>query len=69
MGLIRPFAPREREILECLLEGMRTKEIACALGLAPRTVDNRIAGICDKAGLSTRAELIIWAIRGEQKAA
>lgn len=66
---IRPFAPREREILELLLEGMSSKEIAYRLELAPRTIDRRVEGMCDKAGVWTRRELVIWALRGQSQQA
>lgn len=69
MGLIRPFAKREREILGLLCEGKTSKEIASALNLAPRTIDRRLEGMCCKAGVGRRSELMIWAVRSEARAA
>lgn len=62
---IRPFAKREREILALLVEGRTTKEIAYLLDLSARTVDNRVAGMCEKAGVWTRRELVVFAVRSE----
>lgn len=68
---IRPFAQRERQILDLLIQGMSSKEIAAAFDppLSPRTIDHRIAGMCDKAGVWSRRELMVLALRSEPRAA
>jgi DNA-binding CsgD family transcriptional regulator len=59
------FARRERQILDLLVDGFRTKEIAYLLELEPRGVDNRIQGMCFKAGVSGRMELVSWVLGGK----
>ena len=66
---IRPFTKREREILDHLVQGMTSKEIGAALGLSSRSVDHRVADLCDKAGVWRRTELVAFAVRGELRAA
>jgi FixJ family two-component response regulator len=47
----------EREVLEMLVKGLSSKQIAGALGLSPRTVESHRAAIAAKAGTSSTAEL------------
>lgn len=49
---------REREVLDVLMGGATSPEIARRLHLSPRTVENHIAAICTKLGVSTRADAI-----------
>lgn len=48
---------REREVMDLLVRGQETKNIARALGIAPRTVDNHRAAILDKMGVANAASL------------
>lgn len=48
---------REREIAGFAARGLTSREIAERLGLSRRTVDNRLAGIYAKLGISGRQEL------------
>ncbi|MGH9876566.1 MAG: helix-turn-helix domain-containing protein [Nitrososphaerales archaeon] len=53
------LAPRELQILELLINGYRDKEIAKELGLATKSVSNRLSGgggIFDKLGVRGRVE-------------
>lgn len=63
MGSQVSLSRREREILTLLCEGKGSKQIADLLELAIRTVDERIAGMADKAGVASRIELVLWAMQ------
>ena len=51
----RELSRREREILECLVEGYSNKEIASILSIAEQTVRNHISQIYDKMGAADRS--------------
>jgi len=53
---------REREVLEYLAEGATSKEIALALGLRPKTVENHRARILDKLGVANSAAAVRTAV-------
>jgi DNA-binding NarL/FixJ family response regulator len=57
------LSPREREVLQLIAEGKSTKQIATALNLSKKTVDNHRAHLMSKLKVSTLAELIKYAIR------
>jgi two-component system response regulator FixJ len=63
------LTPRERDVLECLVRGASSKEIARQLALSPRTVETHRAHLMTKSGaksLSTLLRLAILAgFRGE----
>ena len=46
---------REIEVLRVLARGMSNKEIARALGVAPKTIDNQAQSIYTKLAVRTRA--------------
>jgi DNA-binding CsgD family transcriptional regulator len=50
--------PREQTVLERLLEGMSSKEIALALGVSPHTVNDHLKAVHRKFGVSSRTELV-----------
>ncbi|MEZ4563710.1 MAG: LuxR C-terminal-related transcriptional regulator [Thermomicrobiales bacterium] len=54
---------REREVLDVLMGGVTSPEIARRLHLSARTVENHIAAICAKLGVSNRADAIAAARR------
>ena len=56
------LTPREAEVLGLLALGYMNPEIADRLVLSVRTVETHRANIQRKTGLSTRAELIAYAI-------
>ena len=49
---------REREVLQVLMHGATSPEIARQLHLSTRTVENHIAAICTKLGVSSRTAAI-----------
>jgi DNA-binding NarL/FixJ family response regulator len=57
------LSPREREVLQLMAEGKSTKQIATALNLSKKTVDNHREHLMSKLNASTLAELIKYAIR------
>jgi DNA-binding NarL/FixJ family response regulator len=54
---------RELEVLQLLAEGLSNKEIARALGVAPRTVNFHLDNLYSKLGVSSRTEAAIYALR------
>jgi DNA-binding NarL/FixJ family response regulator len=60
---VAAITPRQREILELLAEGKSAKEIASALGLSARTVEDHKYRLMDSLGIHNGAELIRFAIR------
>jgi DNA-binding NarL/FixJ family response regulator len=56
------FTPRERQIMAAVMEGATNAEIGQAFGLCDQTVKNRLTRIFDKAGVSTRVELALYAL-------
>lgn len=49
---------RDLEILELLVKGLPTSQVAARLFLAPKTVRNRVSEILTKLGVATREEAI-----------
>jgi two-component system, NarL family, response regulator NreC len=56
------LSPREVEILRLIALGFTSVEVARQLHLSPRTVETHRAHILRKLGLSTRAELVSYAL-------
>lgn len=59
----QPFTPRQLEILDLLLAGRRVKEMAFLLELSSRTIEHHLERICQKAGVGSTRELLIWVFR------
>jgi DNA-binding NarL/FixJ family response regulator len=57
------MTPRQREILQLLAEGKSAKEIAAALGLSARTVEDHKYRLMESLGIENSAELIHFAIK------
>jgi DNA-binding NarL/FixJ family response regulator len=55
------LSDREREVLDLLVAGRRTSEIAAALFVSPKTVSNQLTSIYAKLGVADRAEAILLA--------
>jgi DNA-binding NarL/FixJ family response regulator len=54
---------REREVLQLVSEGYRTKDIADALGLSVKTIETHRKALMVKLGLDSIAELTKYAVR------
>lgn len=59
---------RQKSIVVLVAEGLTNREIAHQLGLSEHTVKNYLIRIFDKLGVSTRAELIIYALHRSRAA-
>jgi two-component system nitrate/nitrite response regulator NarL len=60
------LSKREREVLACVADGLKNREIARRLRLSEHTVKNYLFRLCDKVGSSGRVELMLYALtRGE----
>jgi pimeloyl-ACP methyl ester carboxylesterase/DNA-binding CsgD family transcriptional regulator len=52
---------RERDVLECIAQGLDNGEIASALGMSEKTVRNHITRVLDKIGVEHRYQAIVRA--------
>ena len=59
---MRVLTQREQQIVHLVAEGLRNKDIAAKLGISEHTAKNYIFRIFEKLGLSTRVELVIYAL-------
>jgi DNA-binding NarL/FixJ family response regulator len=55
------LSEREREVLDLLVAGKRTNEIAATLFVSPKTVSNQLTSIYSKLGVVDRTEAILLA--------
>jgi DNA-binding NarL/FixJ family response regulator len=55
---------RERDVVRFAAEGMRNQEIALNLNLSEHTVRNYLIRVFDKLGISSRVELVLYALSG-----
>jgi DNA-binding CsgD family transcriptional regulator len=58
--MLRPadtLTPREKEVMACVLEGLKSKEIAQKLGIMEQSVKNHLRTVYDKLGVHSRSEL------------
>ena len=56
------LTPREREVARFLSQGISNREIAEALVLSERTVENHMSNIMTKLGFTSRAQVAVWAV-------
>jgi DNA-binding CsgD family transcriptional regulator/tetratricopeptide (TPR) repeat protein len=57
------LTPREIDVLRCLKEGMKNKEIAARLFISAKTVDHHISAVLLKLDVDSRAKAVNEAIR------
>lgn len=57
------LSPREREILQLVVEGRSSQEIAASLSLSPNTVDTYRSRLMQKLGINDLPSLVKFAIR------
>jgi two-component system nitrate/nitrite response regulator NarL len=53
---------RERDIVRLVAEGMRNEEISRTLNVTEHTIRNYLSHIFDKLGMSSRVELVLYAL-------
>ena len=58
------LTPREREVLQALVQGKSVRDIATGLHLTVFTVRGHVRGILKKLGVSSMAQAVAFAIRG-----
>lgn len=56
--LLDKLSPREKEVLQGMLDGLSSKQVAKELGLSPRTVETHRSHIMEKLEVSSLAQLI-----------
>lgn len=57
------LTPRQREVLQLVIEGCTMKEIATRLGISTRTAESHKYEMMEGLGVETTAELIQYAIK------
>jgi DNA-binding NarL/FixJ family response regulator len=57
-----PLTPREHDVVRCVAEGLTNREIAQRLRLTEHTVKNYLFRIFDKLGVSSRVEVVLYAL-------
>ena len=57
------LTPRERELLQLIVELKSTKDIAAFLGISPRTIDTHRGNLMQKLNVHSIPELILYAVR------
>jgi DNA-binding NarL/FixJ family response regulator len=60
---VGPLTPREREVIQLLVEGIGSPAVANRLGISRKTVDTHRAAIMRKLGIDSMADLVRYAIR------
>jgi len=56
------LTPREREVMDCVVEGLLNKQIADRLSISPKTVESHRAAVMSKMEAGTVAELVRMAL-------
>jgi len=62
-----PLSTREADVVRCVAEGLTNREIARRLKLTEHTVKNYLFRIFDKLGVSSRVEVVLYALNGEAR--
>jgi two-component system, NarL family, nitrate/nitrite response regulator NarL len=58
-----PLSARETDVVRCVAEGLTNRQIAERLKLTEHTVKNYLFRIFDKLGVSSRVEVVLYAVR------
>jgi DNA-binding CsgD family transcriptional regulator len=64
---MRLLTKREEDVVRLLVEGMQNREIARELNLSEHTIKNYLFHIFDKLGVSSRVELILYAVSSSKR--
>ncbi len=57
------LTPRERQVVELLIDGCSNDDIAARLRLRPQTVKNQLTRIYTRVGVATRVQLAVAVLR------
>ncbi len=64
------LTPREEQVVALVADGLTNREVANELGLSEHTIKKYMLRIFDKLGISTRVELVLYAVsHGENRQA
>jgi two-component system, NarL family, response regulator NreC len=58
-----PLSPRERQVLQLLAEGKKTREVAALMGISVKTAESHRTRITKKLGIKETAGLVRYAIQ------
>jgi len=61
---IARLAPRQREVLALLVEGLARKQVADRMGISEGTVSVQCEAIYARLGVSSVAQAVVVAVRG-----
>jgi len=59
---IKLLTPREEQVVALVADGLSNRDIALELGLSEHTIKKYLFRIFDKVGVSTRVELVLYAV-------
>lgn len=59
------ISDKELEVLECICEGLTTKQIGVKISRSDKTVEAHITSIMAKTGIHNKVTLALWAIKHE----
>jgi RNA polymerase sigma factor (sigma-70 family) len=68
-ALLATLSPREREVLDLLVQGLANKEVADRLNLSTRTVEGHRARLMEKLACGSLAEMVRLSLRAGQAVA
>ena len=57
------LSPRERDVLQLVLDGLANKQIARRLGISEKTVKGHLTNLFQRIGVSDRTQAALWAER------
>ena len=58
-----PLSTDDVELLRLIAQGLRVDAVARRLDMSERTVRRRVRDICDRVGVRTPIEAVVWAVR------
>jgi DNA-binding CsgD family transcriptional regulator len=58
------LSQREREVLQCIANGLSSKQCAQELGIAPRTVERHVENLRNKLHARNKPHLVAKALEG-----
>jgi DNA-binding NarL/FixJ family response regulator len=62
--------PREQQVVALVADGLSNRKVAGELGLSEHTIKKYLLRIFDELGISTRVELVLYAVaHGENRSA